>query len=225
MFANSYSFSHVTSSPRFPQSNGQVERGVQKIKRMLKKSQDPHLAILSYRATPHPWCGLSPAELCMGRRIRTTVPQTMAMLKPQLVEFKRKNALFKAGQKKQFDRRHQVKELPQSLMTPRFGSLQRTNQSQGEWYPPVTPRDRMWSTPSQVSCGETEARSMLCLNLHRANHQSRVNRQDRVNRIHHSRPLLEGSLLALLREPRLSRQIDWLKGGMWCGLNSGLTCV
>ena len=111
MFASSYSFSHVTSSPRFPQSNGQVERGVQTIKRMLKKSQDPHLAILSYRATPHPWCGLSPAELCMGRRIRTTVPQTMAMLKPQLVEFKRKNALFKAGQKKQFDRRHQVKEL------------------------------------------------------------------------------------------------------------------
>ena len=87
---------------------------MQTIKQMLKKSQDPHLAVLSYRATPHPWCGLSPAELCMGRSIRTTVPQTVTMFKPQwsyLVELKQKNAQFKAGQKAQFDRRHQVKEL------------------------------------------------------------------------------------------------------------------
>ena len=73
-FASSYGFQHITSSPRFPQSNGQVERAVQSIKRMLKRSQDPHIAVLSYRATPHPWCGYSPAELCMGRRIRTSVP-------------------------------------------------------------------------------------------------------------------------------------------------------
>ena len=50
MFVSSYGFSHVTSSARFPQSNGQVDRGVQTIKRMLK---DPNLTVLSYRAIPH----------------------------------------------------------------------------------------------------------------------------------------------------------------------------
>ena len=71
-FAQSYQFNHLTSSLRFPQSNGQVERMVQTIKKLLKHSVDSHLAVLSYRATPMLWCGLSPSELCMGRRIRTT---------------------------------------------------------------------------------------------------------------------------------------------------------
>lgn len=38
-FASSYEFRHVTSSPKFPQSNGQVERMVQTVKRMLKASR------------------------------------------------------------------------------------------------------------------------------------------------------------------------------------------
>ena len=36
-FASTYGFSHVTSSLRYPQSNGHVERAVQTVKRMLKK--------------------------------------------------------------------------------------------------------------------------------------------------------------------------------------------
>ena len=81
-FSSSFGFQHVTSSPRYPQSNGQVERMVQTVKRMIQKSQDPYLAVMSYRATPHPWCNLSPAELLMGRRIRTTIPQTKELLTP-----------------------------------------------------------------------------------------------------------------------------------------------
>ena len=113
MFASRYGFNHVTSSPRYAQSNGQVERMVQTIKRMLKKSSDPHIAVLSY---PHPWCGYSPAELCMGRRIRTAVPQSNAMLIPKwshLKQFRERNAEFKQQQKEQFNSRHGVKELPE----------------------------------------------------------------------------------------------------------------
>ena len=71
---------------------------------------------MSYRATPLPWCSISPAELLMGRRIRTTVPQTKQQLTPQwqyLGEFQRLNKLYKGKQKEDFDRGHRVKELPE----------------------------------------------------------------------------------------------------------------
>ena len=68
-FADSYGFQHTTSSPRYPQSNGQAERAVKTVKQMLKQSGDPYLALLNYRATPLPWCKRSPAELLMGRRM------------------------------------------------------------------------------------------------------------------------------------------------------------
>ena len=86
---------------------------VQTVKKMIFKSDDPYLAIMSYRSTPHPWCNLSPAELLMGMRIRTTIPQTKQLLTPNwsyLPEFREKNKTFKESQKKQFDRRHGVKE-------------------------------------------------------------------------------------------------------------------
>ncbi len=104
---------HITSSPHYPQSNGQVERMVQSIKSILKKSVDPHLAILSYRATPMQWCGLSPSELSMGRKIRTTIPQITEHLIPKwpyLPGFQKANISFKGRQKENYDSRHRVKE-------------------------------------------------------------------------------------------------------------------
>ena len=51
-FAEEYNFTHTSSSPHFPQSNGFVERGVKTVKRLLQKSEDPYLAMLNYRAAP-----------------------------------------------------------------------------------------------------------------------------------------------------------------------------
>ena len=81
-FAKQYCFVRLTSSPRYPQSNGQAERTVQTVKHMLKKSSDPHQALLNYRATPLPWCKRSPAELLMGRVIRSRIPCTTEQLIP-----------------------------------------------------------------------------------------------------------------------------------------------
>ncbi|UYV83113.1 PLEKHD1 [Cordylochernes scorpioides] len=47
-FARQYGFTHVTSSPRFPQSNGMAEAGVKIAKLILKKNQDPSLGLLEY---------------------------------------------------------------------------------------------------------------------------------------------------------------------------------
>lgn len=76
-FARNYGFEHITSSPLYPQSNGLAEKGVQIIKRLLKKAietgEDPHLAVLNYRTSPLE-NGLSPAEMLMNRKLRTRLP-------------------------------------------------------------------------------------------------------------------------------------------------------
>ena len=75
-FTKEYQFIHTTSSPYYPASNGQAERMVKTVKSLLKNAEDPYIALLSHRATPLPWCGKSPAQLLMGRNIRSTLPQT-----------------------------------------------------------------------------------------------------------------------------------------------------
>ena len=67
-FAKEYGFTHVTSSPKFPQSNGAAERAVKTVKGLLNKNEDPYLALMSYRSTPLE-NGYSPAELLMSRKI------------------------------------------------------------------------------------------------------------------------------------------------------------
>ena len=39
-FTENFGFIHTNSSPKFPQSNGEAERGVQTTKNLLKKSDD-----------------------------------------------------------------------------------------------------------------------------------------------------------------------------------------
>lgn len=79
-----YGFDHLTSSPRFPQSNGEAERAVPfTVKNLLEKGEDPYIALLAYRTTPLQ-IGFSPAELLMSRRLRTTIPTTRELRKPQV---------------------------------------------------------------------------------------------------------------------------------------------
>ena len=83
-FEKDYGFSHVTSSPRFPQSNGQAERAIQTVKKLIKKSkntQSAHEALLAYRNTPLD-IGLSPSQLFLGRRVKTSLPTSAPLLSP-----------------------------------------------------------------------------------------------------------------------------------------------
>ncbi|XP_014682028.1 PREDICTED: uncharacterized protein K02A2.6-like [Priapulus caudatus] len=73
-----WSITHVTSSPHYPRSNGLAERMVRTVKSMLKKcsmtGQDAQIAMLHLRATPVDSHMKSPAELLLGRPIRTSLP-------------------------------------------------------------------------------------------------------------------------------------------------------
>ena len=65
-FSSTYGFKHVTPSPYYPQGNGLAEHMVKTVKSLLRQTSDMALTLLSYQATPLPWCLLSPAELLMG---------------------------------------------------------------------------------------------------------------------------------------------------------------
>jgi transposase InsO family protein len=65
---------HITSSPHYHQSNGRVERAIQTIKQILKKTiteQEITLAVIAYHDTPISADLPSPAELFFSRRINT----------------------------------------------------------------------------------------------------------------------------------------------------------
>ena len=114
-FSETYGFRHITTSPHYPQANGLAERTVKTVKGLLMNSTDPYKALLSYRATPMPWCALSPAELLMGRTIRTDIPQVKENFIPKwphTKNFKSLDEKYKRLQKEHYDKRHRVRTLP-----------------------------------------------------------------------------------------------------------------
>jgi len=73
-FSHNYGFVHTTSSPKHSQANGEAERAVHTIERLLKKAQDLYKTLLNYRNTPLEGIGLMPAQLLMGSRLKTSLP-------------------------------------------------------------------------------------------------------------------------------------------------------
>ena len=68
---------HIRSAPYHPATNGLAERAVQTLKESLKKTAPGSLQarvsrfLFTYRITPHTTTGVSPAELLMGRQLRS----------------------------------------------------------------------------------------------------------------------------------------------------------
>ncbi len=71
-FSKEYEFEHITSSPRYPQSNGKAENAIKIVRNILQNAHhagsDPNLALLAYRNTPTEGVGSSPAQILLGRR-------------------------------------------------------------------------------------------------------------------------------------------------------------
>ena len=110
----------MTSSPKYPRANGEIERAVRTVKALLRKNEDPYPALLAYRSTPLQ-NGFSPSELLMGRRLRTKVPAMPSILKPNVQDTDRQRVQlredeYRSKQQIYHDKRHQARALP-SLTT------------------------------------------------------------------------------------------------------------
>ena len=112
-FAKDYGFKHTTTSPHYPQANGEVERAVQTVKKLWRKNDDKHLALLDYRTTPLPDIEMSPAQLLMGRRLRNKLPMKESLLHPASNDqYKVSRYLEKTKEiQKKYHDRHASKDL------------------------------------------------------------------------------------------------------------------
>ena len=113
-FVHEYGFSHYTTSPLYPQGNGEVERGVRAVKELKKKKGDPYMALLAYRATPLQ-CGYSPSQLLMSRVLRMPVPTTCSYLLPSVPDKNRlrtRDEQQKLLQEQNFNAHHGASTLP-----------------------------------------------------------------------------------------------------------------
>ena len=115
-FAKEWGIKLTTSSPMYPQSNGQSERAVQTIKNMLKRAdaegRDHYLALLAYRNTAVAGMSYSPAQMLMSRSLNPKVPTLPSLLEPKVVDARPQLERRQQRQKAVFDRgAHELTEL------------------------------------------------------------------------------------------------------------------
>lgn len=133
-FSANYEFEHVTSSPRYPQSNGRVENAVKIVKRLMTKAiddkRDPYLALLEWRNTPSEQLKLSPVQVMYGRRTRSTLPTTDVLLRPEnAILASQRLSSSKERQKQYYDRGSKERPPMAIGQTVRF----KTDPNSGQW--------------------------------------------------------------------------------------------
>ena len=116
MFARHWGFKHVTSSPRYPQSNGKAENAVKTVKRLFTKCREAgeseYRALLDWRNTPSEGLGTSSAQQFLGRRCKTLLPISESLLAPRYPTKEETQALRGQKMRQQYYYNQHTKELP-----------------------------------------------------------------------------------------------------------------
>ena len=106
-FCKAHFIDNVNSSAYHAQSNGMAERAVQTVKNMIIKAGESNSDIFDslqvYRSSPLA-CGLSPAQLFLGRRIRGSLPIATSLLETSSQNFVRNFKKEREVYKKYFDK-------------------------------------------------------------------------------------------------------------------------
>ena len=114
-FSRTWRFEHITSSPRYPQSNGKAENAVKTVKRLFQKcketGQSEFRALLDWRNTPSEGVGTSPAQRFFGRRCKTLLPMTGQLLEPRFPTGEDTRAINRQKQRQQHYYDCQTKQL------------------------------------------------------------------------------------------------------------------
>ena len=114
-FSRKWGFEHTTSSPHYPQSNGKAENAVKTVKRLFTKAreagQSEFQALLDWRNTPTEGIGTSPAQRFLGRRCKTLLPTTRALLQPQYSTEKDTQAINQQKKRQELYYNRQTKSL------------------------------------------------------------------------------------------------------------------
>ncbi|GFQ80959.1 retrovirus-related Pol polyprotein from transposon 17.6 [Trichonephila clavata] len=97
-FFRKWGIKHHVTPPHFPRANGQIERAVQTVKNSLTKAaeegKDLYAVLLDYRIQPAKDMP-SPAEILMGRKLRSFLPSHPGQLKPTFDVERAREALRK----------------------------------------------------------------------------------------------------------------------------------
>ena len=82
VFAKNYMFELNNSAPLMANSNGLVEKSVSIAKGILRKCDDPYIAMLEYRNSPLKHFGKSPNELMFNNKLmKSIVPTNVKLFK------------------------------------------------------------------------------------------------------------------------------------------------
>ena len=85
LFAEELGFKHRKITPRWPRANGEVERFVRTVKKVIKTAkaenknykQELNRLLRNYRATPHSTTRVAPATALFGRPMKTKLPESL----------------------------------------------------------------------------------------------------------------------------------------------------
>ena len=164
-FAEEWDFKHVTSSPRYPKSNGLSEKFVQTVKRILTKSKetnsDPYLGLLELRCSPVDGYE-SPAQLLMSRNLRSVLPSTTKHLQPKVIcpsAFRNQRECLQKKQQEHYNK----SSVPLNSLTP-GQAVHLRNTATGQWEPAsVQSKDSDRSYTVQTPDGGTYRRNRVHL--------------------------------------------------------------
>ena len=106
---------HRTTTPLWPQANGEIERKNRTLMKALKIAQaekkdwrmELRKFLAAYRTTPHSTTGVSPARLLFGREIRSKIPE-LIHVHPEDSEVRDRDAEMKQKQKDYADARRSI---------------------------------------------------------------------------------------------------------------------